>query len=84
MALSGAGSIWLDTPSEHYWKEEVILTCLKVQDGDGQGTKPMTKHEVDNVMRQNYVHLGIVRGKREDFVIRACRELTQRIRASLG
>eukprot|EP00971_Amphidinium_carterae_P156656 3105276-Amphidinium_carterae.2 len=35
-------------------------------------------------MRQNYGHLGIVRGKKDDFAIRACKELTTRIRNSLG
>eukprot|EP00971_Amphidinium_carterae_P019188 377644-Amphidinium_carterae.1 len=63
MVLSGAGSIWLDTPSEHYGKDEVI-------DSDGQATKPMLKHEVEAIMRQNYRHVGIVKGKRDDFAIR--------------
>eukprot|EP00971_Amphidinium_carterae_P066386 1314701-Amphidinium_carterae.1 len=84
MTLSGAGAVWFDTPNDHYAGDEVSLTWLKTQDEDGKGTRPMTKAEADVVMRQNYGHLGIVRGKRDDFAIRACKELTHRIRSSLG
>eukprot|EP00971_Amphidinium_carterae_P208097 4129199-Amphidinium_carterae.1 len=83
MTLSGAGAVWFDTPSDHYSREEVLLTWLKTNDGDG-GNRPMSKAEAEVVMRQNYGHLGIVQGKNNDFAIRACKELTQRIRSSLG
>eukprot|EP00971_Amphidinium_carterae_P225181 4466479-Amphidinium_carterae.1 len=84
MTLSGAGAIWFDTPSDHYTRDEVLLTWLKTQDDDGKGSRPMSKDEVDVVMRQNYGHLGIIQGKREDYAIRACKELSRRIRLSLG
>eukprot|EP00971_Amphidinium_carterae_P118043 2338761-Amphidinium_carterae.1 len=71
MTLSGVGAVWLDTPTEHYAHDEVLLTWLKTPDEAGKGSRPMTKAEADVVMRQNFGHLGIVKGKRDDYAIRA-------------